>query len=487
MTQSKLNELTAQALKRREFGTSKTIEVSFDGDWVSSDGGILLLRKADEKLELCELAALALGDSRRLDLVKHPIVSLLRQRVYGVACGYEDCNDATELAFDPIHNLALGHVPSENHRLASQPTLSRFENAVDTPALKALQRLLVTLYVRQNKKRPRIVRLSMDTTHDEVHGYQQLSFYNGFYETYCYTPLFIFADDGFPLRAQLRAGNASPAEQAVRALQEVVHELRLAWPGIPIELTADAGFAVPELYEYCETNGVTYFVGTRRHNGLDYHVQDLVSKTRERFEGFGANAEPLKKYGYLADPRSRRRAWRQREERIRFATKQEGRMQEHFEEPQGIRLYDEFLYQSREWSCSRRHIVRCEYTTEGPDLMFVVTNAKSGNARKLYEDRYCKRARCENWIKDMKTYLKCDRTSCQEFAANQFRLLIHTFAYMLLWSVRKTSGIGSTTMQTVQLRLMKVGVTVRELANKVVLTLSRYCSAVHYFEKAWTG
>lgn len=170
---------------RLDLGKGKRIEAKFDGDGICADGGLLLLRKADEQLELTELAAFCIGDSRRADLVKHKLVALLRQRIYAIAAGYEDCNDAAKLSGDLMHKLALGFQPQERHRLASQPTLSRWENSVDTPALTALQKLLVHTYIRNHKRRPKVIRLSMDTSCDEVHGYQQLSFYNGFYETYC--------------------------------------------------------------------------------------------------------------------------------------------------------------------------------------------------------------------------------------------------------------------------------------------------------------
>ena len=465
-------------------GLGKEIKAKFDGDGVCSDGGLLLLRKADDRLELSELAGLALRD-QRTGQVKHKNTDLLRQRIYAIAAGYEDCNDASQLRTDAMHQLALGFNPAGGHALASQPTLSRFENSVDDVALECLQTLLVHVFVRSHKRPPKVVRLSMDTTHDEVHGYQQLSFYNGFYETDCFTPLFIFAGDGFPLCAKLRAGNAAPADDAVRMLRKVVHNLRLAWAGVRIELTADAGFAVPELYEFCESNGVTYFIGTRSHNGLSYHAEDLVQDCRARFQELGYEPEPLKKYGVLQDPKSRQRSWRQRQERIRYSAKTEGRMQEHFEEDWTVRRFCEFKYASREWSCERRHIARCEYTQEGPDIRYIVTNARGSYPRRLYEEKYCQRARCELWIKELKNYLKCDRTSCQEFKANQFRLLMHTFAFVLILQLRKASGLTNANVETIRLRLLKIGVIVRERSNHVLLSLAAHAASRLYFERAW--
>jgi hypothetical protein len=324
----------------------------------------------------------------------------------------------------------------------------------------------------------------MDTTHDEVHGFQQLSFYNGFYEMACYTPLFIFSDDGFPLAAILRAGNAGPAEAALKTLRQVVHEFRLTWPGIHFELTADAGFATPELYDYCEDNNITYFIGTKGHNGLAYHAEPLMLYCKELFEEFGCSSEPFKKYGFPESEKDKKRAWRRRQEYIRFASKDEGRMQEHFEYELSVRKYCEFMYQSREWKKERRHIARCYYTNSGPDMMYIVTNQTTGSPRRIYEEKYCRRARCENWIKEIKTYLKCDRTSCQEFNANQFRLLLHTFAYILLWQVQQAAGTTST-FQTLRLALIKVAVIVKDTARKIQLRLSSECPWQDQFRRAW--
>jgi hypothetical protein len=485
MTQCKTKLVKEQGQMSLNLGIGKLVEAEFDGERVCSDGGLLLLRKADQRLDLTELAALCFADKRRPDLVKHNNLQMLRQRVYAIAAGYEDCNDANFLATDPMHQLALGFRPDQKRRLASQPTLSRFENSVDEVTLKALQKLLVHIYVKQSKKKPKVLRLSMDTTCDEVHGFQQLSFYNGFYETACYTPLFIFADDAFPLCALLRAGNASPAEGGMRMLRQVVQELRLSWTDVRIELTADAGFAVPELYEYCEANGITYYIGTRGHNGLGYHAEPLMLECKKLFEEFGCQSAPFKKYGFPVSSKETKKAWRQRQEHIRFSSKEEGRMQEHFEYELSIRRYCDFMYRSREWSKFRRHIGRCHYTNSGPDMMYVVTNATGNLPQRIYEEKYCKRARCENWIKEIKNHLKCDRTSCQEFNANQFRLLLHTFAYILLWRVQQKAKLTQSNFETLRLGLIKVGVIVKETARRIRLRLASESPWQEYFRRAW--
>jgi hypothetical protein len=488
MTQCKRNRSRAQAQMSLDLGTGKEIIANFDGGRISSDGGILLLRKADERLELTETASFCFPESRRADAIRHSALELFRQRVYGIAHLYEDCNDANFLRHDDMHKLAVGKLPSGG-ALASQPTLSRFENAVDDVALKAMQEVLVHAYVRMHKKRlhrrrPRVVRLQMDTSCDETHGYQQMTFYNGFYETECYVPLFIFTEDGFPLASLLRAGNAAPAEGALRMLKMVVHNLRMAWPEIRIELVADAAFGIPEIYNWCEDNEVTYYVAIKSNAGLDYHTKELVVLCKEFYDRDNPNPSGPLKHGETSKA-ERYRAWRQSEERKRFAQKANGRMQEHFEQDTWtVRCFHSFQYDAREWRYKRRIVARVQFDAKGPDVRYVVTNSTKGSGQAVYE-KYCLRARCENWIKDLKNYLLCDRTSCQEFNANQFRLLMHTFALALMWDLKVAAGLEHATVETVRLHLLKVGVAVVENSRHVRLRLASHHPHQARFLQAW--
>jgi len=484
MTKCKTNDKQVQEQMTLDLGLGKEIEARFDGGLISSDGGLLLLRKVDEKLELLELAAHCLTDWRRLDLVQHQLLQLLRQRVYAIAAGFEDCNDAQTLRFDPMHKLALGRLPFDGKGAASQPTLSRFENSVDEISLKALQELLVHTYIRLHKKAPSAVKLRMDATDDEVHGYQQMSFWNGFYQAECYLPLFVFDDSGFPLAAILRAGNAAPGEAALRTLKPIVKALRLAWPQIRIELTADAGFALPELYDFCEDNQIYYAIAIKPNHAFEHHAGDIIRQCMAEFVEFGGEPSPLRHN--RMSKQDKYRIWRQGEEKKRFASKPEGRMQEHCEQDIAIiHKFKTFNYQARSWRQERAVVMKCKYGQGGPELRYVVTNFKGRTPRRLYEDIYCQQARCENWIKELKTQLKCDRTSCQEFLPNQFRLLLHTFAHVLLWKIRKDSGHEHCEIRTVMLYLIKVGVLVKETARKVRLHLNSHHSARKWFTNAW--
>jgi hypothetical protein len=487
MSKSKTNAGDIQGQMTLDLPNLKVIEQDFDGGQVCSDGGVLLLRKADERLDLAELASFAIRDNRRPEYIKHKTVDLLRQRIYAIAAGYEDCNDASRLRGDAMHKLAIGKALCHGLDLASQPSLSRFENLADSSTNAALQALLVHIFVKRHKKAPRVLRLAMDTTCDEAYGQQQKIEFNGYYEAYCYVPLFIFTEDGFPLCALLRPGSPNVLDDAIRMLKKVLREIRLSWPGVRIELTADAAFASSEMFDFLEDAGVTYYIAAAGHAGLAYHAQDLVFRCKKEFDEFGYQSPALKKYAALVDAKERFKAWKRRDARMRDSSKEEGRMQEMFEAELHIKKYGEFRYRSREWRSERRFVFRVDYTMTGPDTRFVVTNCSSGSARKIYEDRYCPRCQCENWIKDLKLYLNSGRTSCQEFEANQFRLLLHTFAYILIWEVRKRAKLRAMTVETFRLQLLKIGVLVKENASRIRLYLASEFPWQEQYQTAWHG
>lgn len=494
MTQFKTEKEEKQEQLQLFMPSGKEVTLSFDGGDVCSDGGLLLLQRSDAKLGLSETISKCLHDERRPDLVKHTIPRLLRQRIFAIAAGYEDCNDANELRFDAMHRIAVGVEPSKLVLLGSQPTLSRMEARATKVSNELMQRSLVYLYSKTIKKIPKKISLSMDTTCDVVYGYQQLSCFNGYYGENCYAPLFIFTEDGFPLTALLRPGSPNPAEDALRMLRRLVKELRSYFPGVKLELKADAAFANPELLTFLEKNNITYYIGAIGHPGLAYHAEDLIVQCKKEFDSLGETSPELKKYAALASQtdyfanRKLARAKRQHEERIRYSSKEEGRMQEHSEsEELRIRRYGQFFYRSREWENERRFIFRVEYTKHGPDTRFIITNAKGCRPRELYDDRYCQRAQCENWIKDLKTYLKSDRTSCQEFEQNQFRLLLHVFAYILIWHTRIRAGLPKMTVETFRLRFLKIGVLITENARNIKLRLASHFVWRDDFTKAWNS
>lgn len=441
-----------------DFGIGKPIVGSFNGGQISSDGGLTLIRAVDDQLGLTKWIATCIAEKRRPDLVQHSQLDLIRQRVFAIASGHEDVNDAQYLRFDAMHKIAVGRAPTDAE-LASQPTICRLENSVTETEVEFLSDLLIHTYIRKQRKAPKKIVLDLDTTCDPVHGYQQLSFYNGFYGTFCYIPMFIFDESGFPLACLLRPGNADVGGDAARCLRRVVSILRAEWPAVRIEFRADAAFCRREVYEVCENFGITYFIGLKTNHALRCLAKDLVQSARDEF--ISLYGEPL-----ALD----KTAWRQREEAMRFAEKGDGRMQEIHESQRMTRKVGQLSWRGRGYTQDMRVICRADYTDDGPELRFVITNHPTGNPRWIYENKYCRRGQCENWIKELKM-IDCDRLSCQEFVANQFRLLLHCFAYILLRELRERLSQSQPKMSIDQfvLKFVKVGVLVRESARRVVL------------------
>lgn len=409
----------------------KIISGSFDEERLSSDGGLLLLKAADEKLRLSEQIALNLEDKRQSGKVKYSLVELIQQRIFMICTGNEDVNDADRLASDPMHKIAAGHNPDSDPDLASDSSLGRLENNRTLEELERLQQMLVYLFVQQQKKVPFKLTIDIDGTCDPVHGNQQLSVFHGFYDMTCFYPLFVFIDD-FPVGAILRAGNAGPAEGTVEAIKRIVKILRQAFPRVLIELRADAGFDEPVIYEYCERSKIKYFIGLPSNQRLTAKTEHIAQAAKQKFRDTFSKETP--------------------------------------EGTEMVRVVAEVSFAAKSWQKYRRVVARCDFKEAGIEFRYVVTNHKGGRARWLYEDKYCQRGRSENVIKELKS-IKCDRLSNHEFLANQFRLLLHTFAYILLDAVRKAGPVSERkiTLKTLQLRLIKVAVRVKETARKIFL------------------
>jgi len=407
------------------------LEVAFDGGRITSDGGLSWLAETDRELGVCEAIAREIPEWRGPS-VRHPLETLVRQRVYQVACGYEDQNDANTLRSDPLLKVVLGRRPETDRDLASQPTLSRLENAPGPKECLRIVRALVELYVRERGRdgAPGRILLDLDSTDDPTHGEQEGSRYHGYYGQHMYHPLLVFDGETNQLvSAVLRPGNAHAGCGAVAVLKRVVGRLRREWPGAKVEIRADAGFALPAVYEWCEKEGVGYTIG-------------LVPNPR-----LEAIAEPLLE-----------RAERESEEQA----------------GEKARLVADAPYEAGSWGRARRVVYKAEATQKGRNTRFVVTSRRGKEPRELY-DWYVGRGETEGWIKDFKQALKADRLSCKRFWANQFRLLLHAAAYWLLDTLRgKLVAAGARRMQldTLRLRLVKVGGRVRELLTVVSMHLA---------------
>jgi hypothetical protein len=421
---------STKGLLRFGTGVGLPLEAAFDAGRLTSDGGLPWVSEADRALGLCDELAACIPEWRQR-VVRHSLTTLVRQRVYQIACGYEDQNDATTLRTDPLLKLVCGRRPERGAELASQPTLSRLENAVDRHAIEALARVLVDVYVRERGRDgpPRHILLDLDGTDDPAHGDQEGVRYHGYYRQHMYHPLLVFdGDTGHLITAVLRPGNVHAGRFVVVVLRRLLRSLRTAWPSVALELRADSGFAVPRLYAWCEANAVTYTIGLIPNAVLEPLAAPLLAEARSRSAEQGGAK---------------------------------------------VRLAGEDRYQAKHWPRSRRVVFKAEALAKGPNTRFVVTS-RDDDPLVLY-DFYVDRGRSENWIKDFKNALAGDRLSDHRFWANAFRLLLHAAAFWLLDTLRRwLAATEAATYQfdTLRLRLLKIGGRVREFADHIRLSLA---------------
>jgi hypothetical protein len=406
------------------------LEVSFDGGRLTSDGGLPWLDQAEQTLGLCAAFAACIPDWRR-GPVRHRMETLLRQRVFQIACGYEDQNDATTLRTDPLLKLVCGQLPDSGRDLASQPTFSRLENAVDRKSCYRLAVALGEVYLRERERDgiPTHIVLDVDGTDDPTHGQQEGSAYHGYYRQHMLHPLLIFDGETHQLiTVVLRPGNAHGSRGVKTILKRVVQLIRARWPHVPIELRMDSGGAVPDIYAWCETEEIAYTIG-------------LVTNPR-----LTALAAPL-----AAEA-----------QRHRAATGTEK-----------VRLVGETVYQAESWDQPRRVVIKAEALPKGPNTRFVVTT-RPDLPEDLY-DWYVARGDGENAIKDLKVACFADRLSDHRFCANQFRLLLHAAAYWLLDTLRRwlsTRRVPRLQLDTLRLRVLKIGGRVYQWRDRVRLRLA---------------
>jgi hypothetical protein len=379
---------------------------------------------------LCAALAAAIPDHRRRQ-GRHTVLDLVRQRIYQLVAGYEDQDDADTLRRDPLLKLVCGRLPESDPDLASQPTFSRFENAFSARDCYRLAVALGELYLRERERdgTPTHIVLDVDSTDDPTHGEQEGSAYHGYFRQAMYHPLLIFdGTTGQFITAILRPGNAHAGAGALAILQRVVARLRVRWPEVTIELRADAGFAKPEIYAFCEREGIAYTIGLVTNARLERLAAPLVAEAAAQ----QAAADGAK-----------------------------------------VRLLAEAVYQADSWPTPRRVIIKAEALAKGPNTRFVVTT-RDDPPEALYA-WYTARGETENWIKDLKDACFGDRLSCHRFWANQVRLLLHGAAYWLLDTLRRwlvQAGAERMQLATVRLRLIKIGGRVRQLATRVQLRLA---------------
>ena len=388
--------------------------------------------EADRRLGLLDALDRAVPDPRDPDLIAHPQRCLLAQRIFGIACGYEDLNDHQRLRDDPLWQTAVDHPgPDDAPQLASPPTLCRLENRVRRADLVKMASALVECFITSHAVPPEELVLDFDATDDPVHGRQENRFFHGYYDGYCFLPLYVTCGDHL-LVAYLRPSNIDAALHSRAILKLLVRRLRQAWPEVRLVVRADSGFCRWRLMRWCDRHGVDYLLGLAKNPVLQRQATAWQEQAEQAFRGDA--------------------------------------------DGQAERVFGEFRYAAGSWDRPRRVIAKAEYLPGNKaNPRFVVTSL-GGEAQTLYEDRYCQRGDMENRIKEQQRGLFADRTSCHRFVANQFRVLLAAAAYVLVSHIRR-EGLAETELAraevgTIRLRLFKVGAWVQRSVRRVVVRMA---------------
>ncbi|MCC6208150.1 MAG: IS1380 family transposase [Gammaproteobacteria bacterium] len=442
-TQCNAEQLEFSGVERRR------VVAAFDGGTVSSDAGALLLGKADEALGLIDRLAGCFVDARDPELIEHTVRTLIGQRVFGMALGYEDLNDHDSLRHDSVFGTLLGKLEPRRRTdcaaLAGKSTLNRLELHESAgssryhkirPDAAAIERLWVDLFLDAHRAAPGEIILDLDATDDPLHGHQEGRFFHGYYDGYCYLPLYIFAGEHL-LCAKLRRANIDGAAGACAEVARIVAQIRQRWSAVRIILRADSGFCREELMSWCEQNAVDYVFGLARNARL---VRSIGAELHEAAVESRATARPA-------------------------------------------RRFKELVYCTRKsWCRPRRVVAKAEQTGDKANPRFVVTSLsmQQWSARGLYEDLYCARGECENRIKEAQLDLFADRLSAATFRANQLRLWLASAAYVLMHTLRRVGLVGTALARacanTIRLKLLKIGAVVTVSVRRVKLAMSEACA-----------
>jgi len=409
-----------------DFGHCKgrKIEVDFTGGDITSDAGILLLKNADQKINLTPRIAKILNDPRVKKSCHHSVLSMLRQLVYGIGIGYEDLNDHDQIRNDKLIQTAVG----SDKQLASSPTLCRFENWVDRKSLVEMTKVLIQVFIESQKTPPKKLILDFDGTDDEVHGNQVGGFFHGYYHHQCFLPLYVFCGNHL-LVACLRPGNVPDSKHSWGILKLLVKEFREHWPDVAVTFRGDGAFCRHNMFNWCERNDINYITAIPANKRIIKHGQKFVDEAKKAFN-------------------------------------KKNRKQ---------RVFGEFKYAAKTWKRSRRIIIKAEFNKHGSNTRYIVTNLV-GTPKVLYEWTYCARGEMENRIKEQQLSLFADRTSSKKWLANQFRVLLAAAAYTLLESIRritlKKTELAKATCSTIRLKLLKIGAVVIRNTRTIKAMLS---------------
>ena len=472
-----------------DFGEAegRRIEASFDGGTLTSNAGALLLGKVDKALRLTPRLSACFVDHRNRALIEHKVETLVGQRLVGLALGYEDLNDHDALRHDPLFAALAGKLTA--HRsdcapVAGKSTLNRLERSKETPSryhkinyrADAIEALFVDLFIEAHKQAPKEIILDLDATDDPLHGQQEGRFFHGYYDCYCYLPLYIFCGRHL-LVAKLRKANIDASAGALEEIERVIARIRAAWPQVRIWLRADSGFARDGLMSWCEANDVGYVFGLAKNDRLNAELaEDLAAVAKESGET-GKSARRFKDFTYRT-----RNSW-SRERRV------VGKAE--WMTPTAAEADDTTQREKKKKKVKRK--ARAAAAPQAPgrgNPRFVVTSAakETHEARALYEDFYCTRGEMENRIKECQLDLFADRTSCAAMRSNQLRLWLASFAYVLVSALRRL-GLADTrfenaTCGTIRLKLLKIGAQVKVSVRRILFSMASAFPYVHEFTAA---
>ena len=411
------------------------IEVSFTGDQISSDGGLLLLREVDKQVGLIGRISGCIKDERDQRYVKHSTQEMLTQRVLQIAAGYEDCNDCDDLRSDSLLKTCVGRLPQSGEHLASQPTMSRLENSVTPRELYQIGRCMVDSFVDSYRQEPSVIILDCDDTNTNTYGQQDLGFYNHYYHSYCYMPLHIYEGlSGKLITTILKPGRRSKQNNISSLLKRLISQLRDQWKNTVIIVRGDSHFASNNFMQWCDgQRNIGFITGLSGNQKLNKLADVTIQSARREFKQYGKN----------------------------------------------VKRYHSFQYQAGTWEKPQKVIVKVEVSDKGTNIRYIVTNMTDYKSKNLYEKGYCARGAMELRIKEHKLYLKSDRASCTSFMANQFRLFMHSVAYVLLHTMQKELFSGTefenATFKTIQNKVIKTAAWVKELKTKIKIELPKCC------------
>lgn len=415
--------------------SDKKIELSYTGEQISSDGGLLLLREVENQIGLINGISSCITDTRDLRYVDHSITELITQRVFQIAAGYEDCNDCNDLRSDMVFKTCTGRLPQTGRDLASQPTMSRLENAVGPRDLLQMGRYLLDTFVASYASAPGVIIIDCDDTNNNTYGQQQLTLFNNYYHDHCYMPLHIYEGlSGKLITTILKPGRRNKQNNVASLLKKIVRHLRKQWPGTMIIVRGDSHFASKDFMQWSAGQPRTgYITGLSGNKKLHQMAAVTIESAEREFKQYG---KPVKRY-------------------------------------------HSFMYQAGGWETAQKVVVKVEVSSMGTNIRYIVTNLTNIRAKELYEKGYCARGAMELRIKEHKLYLKSDRSSCNSFYANQFRLFLHSIAYVLLHTMQKELFKGTeyanATFKTIQNKVIKTAAWVKEMKTKIKIEFPKSC------------